>query len=56
MNAQYKNILNIVFDFIYAGNGFFGNVQPLENKCDSLELLAKIKSIVNNLKEADYVI
>jgi hypothetical protein len=45
-----------VIDFIYDGNGFFGNVQPLENKCDSIELLARIKSIVNNLKEADYVI
>lgn len=45
-----------VIDFIYDGNGFFGNVQPLENKCDSIELLARIKSIVKNLKETDYVI
>ena len=51
-----KSGKNCVFDFIYDGNGFFGNVQPLENKCDSLELLAKIKSIVSNLKGADYVI
>lgn len=51
-----KSGQNCVFDFIYDGNGFFGNVQPLGNKCDSLELLAKIKSIVSNLKEADYVI
>jgi len=45
-----------VIDFIYDNAGFFGNVQPLENKCDSSELLAKIKSIISNLKEADYVI
>ncbi len=45
-----------VIDFIYDKAGFFGNVQPIENKCNSPELLAKIKSIVNNLKEADYVI
>jgi hypothetical protein len=54
--AIVNNGQTCVIDFIYDGNGFFGNVQPLENKCDSLELLAKIKSIVNNLKEADYVI
>ena len=51
-----KSGQNCVFDFIYDGDGFFGNVQPLENKCDSLELLAKIKSLVSNLREADYVI
>ena len=51
-----KSGQSCVFDFIYDGNGFFGNVQPLENKCDSLELLAKIKSIVSILKEEDYVI
>lgn len=45
-----------IIDFIYNNAGFFGNVQPLENKCNSSELLTKIKSIVNNLKEADYVI
>ena len=43
-------------DFIYDGDGFFGNVQPLENKCNSPELLAKIKTIVNKLQEANYVI
>jgi len=31
-------------------------VLRLEKKCDCPELLAKIKSIVNNLKEAEYVI
>lgn len=45
-----------VIDFIYDNAGFFGNVQPLENKCNSSELLTKIKSIVNNLKETNYVI
>lgn len=45
-----------VIDFIYDKAGFFGNVQPLENKCNCPEILGKIKSIVNNLKEADYVI
>jgi hypothetical protein len=51
-----KNGQNCVFDFIYDGNGFFGNVLPLENKCESHALLAQIKSIVKKLKEADYVI
>lgn len=51
-----KSGKNCVLDFIYDNAGFFGNVQPLENKCNSSELLTNIKSIVNNLKEADYVI
>jgi len=45
-----------VIDFIYDNGGFFGNVQLLENKCNSSELLAKIKYIVGNLKKAAYVI
>ncbi|QKG79309.1 ATP-dependent DNA helicase [Tenuifilum thalassicum] len=45
-----------VIDFEYDKAGFFGRVLPLEKKCNSPELLAKIKSIVNHLKEADYVI
>jgi hypothetical protein len=45
-----------IVDFEYNKSGFFGRVLPLENKCTNPELLAKIKSIVNNLKEADYVI
>jgi len=45
-----------VIDFNYNDGGFFGNVQPLATKCNSPELLAKIKEIVNRLKEADYVI
>ena len=44
-----------VIDFIYNDGGFFGNVQPLEAKCNSSELLAKVKEIVNHLKEANYV-
>lgn len=43
-------------DFEYNYAGFFGRVLPLEKKCNSLELLGKIKSIVNNLKEAGHVI
>jgi hypothetical protein len=45
-----------VIDFEYDGAGFFGRVLPLENKCDSPILLAKIKTIVKNLNKADYVI
>jgi len=45
-----------IFDFEYDKAGFFGRVLPLEKKCDCPELLAKIKSIVSKLKEADYVI
>ncbi|HPO64673.1 MAG TPA: AAA family ATPase [Bacteroidales bacterium] len=51
-----KNGQICVVDFIYDNDGFFGNVQPLESKCNSTELLAKIKSIIGKLKEADYVI
>jgi hypothetical protein len=51
-----KNSSPCIIDFEYDGAGFFGRVLPLENKCNSPELLAKIKTIVNNLKEADYVI
>lgn len=51
-----KNGRFCVFDFIYDGDGFFGNVQPLEKKCESPVLLANIKAIVNNLKIADHVI
>ena len=51
-----KNGKSCIIDFEYDGAGFFGRVLPLENKCDSPELLSKVKTIVNNLKEADYVI
>jgi len=49
-----NNGRSCIIDFEYDKAGFFGRVLPLEKKCDSPELLAKIKSIVNNLKEADY--
>lgn len=45
-----------IIDFEYDKAGFFGRVLPLEKKCDSPDILAKIKSIVSNLKEVDYVI
>lgn len=45
-----KNGRSCVVDFEYDNSGFFGRVLPLVKKCDSPELLAKIKSIVNNLK------
>lgn len=45
-----------VVDFEYDKSGFFGRVLPLEKKCDCPDLIAKIKSIVNNLKEPNYVI
>jgi hypothetical protein len=51
-----KNERSCVIDFEYDQAGFFGRVLPLEKKCDCPELLAKIKSIVSKLKEADYVI
>lgn len=51
-----KNGSACIIDFEYNGAGFFGRVLPLENKCDCPELLTKIKAIINNLKEANYVI
>jgi hypothetical protein len=45
-----------IIDFEYDKAGFFGRVLPLEKKCGCPEVLAKIKTIVSNLKEADYVI
>lgn len=51
-----KGGTSCVIDFEYDGAGFFGRVLPLENKCNNPELLVKIKSIVNHLKEAAYVI
>jgi len=52
---EYKG-RSCIIDFEYDKAGFFGRVLPLEKKCDCPELLEKIKSIVNNLKEADYVV
>ena len=51
-----NNGLSCIIDFEYDKAGFFGRVLPLEKKCDCPEILGRIKSIVNNLKEADYVI
>lgn len=42
-------------DFLYDKSGFFGNVQPIEAKCNSPELLSQVKAIVSNLKEDNYV-
>lgn len=62
-HLQYKERYTIekcgkscTIDFEYDGAGFFGRVLPLENKCNSPELLARIKMIVDSLKRADYVI
>ncbi len=51
-----NNGRSCIIDFEYDKAGFFGRVLPLEKKCDCPDLLAKIKTIVSNLKEADYVI
>ena len=39
-----------VFDFIYNKNGFFGQVLPLEGKCNAPILLERMKSIIQQLK------
>lgn len=51
-----KNAQSCVIDFEYNNDGFFGRVLPLENKCNSSEILETVKAIVNRLKEADYVV
>lgn len=51
-----KNAQSCIIDFEYNKDGFFGRVLPLENKCNSSEILEKVKAIVNRLKEADYVV
>jgi hypothetical protein len=51
-----NNGRSCIIDFEYDKSGFFGRVLPLEKKCDSPELLVKIKTVVTNLKEAYYVI
>jgi hypothetical protein len=62
-HLEYRERYNIesngrscIIDFEYDKAGFFGRVLPLEKKCDCPELLAKIKSVVNNLTVAGYVI
>jgi tRNA A37 threonylcarbamoyladenosine biosynthesis protein TsaE len=39
-----------VIDFEYNDAGFFGRVLPLEKRCNSPEILSKIKYIVNSIK------
>lgn len=51
-----KNAYTCVIDFEYNGAGFFGRVLPMENQCNSEELLGIVKGIVNNLKVFGYVI
>lgn len=51
-----KNGNSCVIDFEYNGQGFFGRVLPLERNCNSPEMLAKVKQIVDKLKETEYVI
>lgn len=43
-----------VIDFEYNKMGFFGRVLPIENKCNSLALIERIREIVNNLKNTVY--
>ncbi|MBD8489741.1 AAA family ATPase [Echinicola sp. CAU 1574] len=51
-----KDLMSCVIDFEYNKDGFFGRVLPLENKCNSSEILEKVKAIINRLKEDDYVV
>lgn len=45
-----------VIDFEYNGKGFFGRVLPIENQCNSANILQTISQIITNLKSIDYVI
>lgn len=45
-----------VIDFEYKKHGSFGRVLPLENQCNSKELLKTIYQIIINLKTSNYVI
>ncbi|RKX17061.1 MAG: hypothetical protein DRP35_11595, partial [Candidatus Zixiibacteriota bacterium] len=45
-----------VIDFEYNGDGFFGRVLPLENKCSSNDLLNEIKKAVLNIKKFENVV
>jgi hypothetical protein len=45
-----------VIDFEYNGEGFFGRVLPLENQCNSENLLKIIKQTISNLKVIDYAV
>lgn len=51
-----KNTTSCVFDFEYNKDGFFGRVLPIESKCNSPEILFKVKAIIEKLKQVAYVI
>ena len=40
-----------VIDFEYNGKGFFGRVIPVENKCNSGQLLNEIKNVIKTLQQ-----
>jgi len=44
-----------VIDFEYNNAGFFGRALPLESKCNSVELLGKLKNVINQLKAPAHV-
>src|SRR5690606_28657459 len=50
-----KDGAECVIDFEYNNEGFFGRVLPMERRCNSMELLNSIRTIVDNLKRAEYV-
>jgi len=45
-----------VIDFEYNGDGFFGRVLPLENQCNSENLLTTISKAIYNLKVFEYAV
>ncbi len=45
-----------VIDFEYNGDGFFGRVLPLENQCNSENLLRTINQAISNLKVFEYAV
>ncbi len=45
-----------VIDFEYNGDGFFGRVLPLENQCNSENLLNTINQAISNLKVFEYAV
>jgi hypothetical protein len=38
-----------IIDFLYDGNGFFGQVKPLSSRCNSPRLLNDLREIINQL-------
>ncbi len=51
-----KNGYDCVIDFEYDKAGFFGRVLPIAKRCESAELLTKVKNLVTKIKEGQYVI